>query len=65
MPANAETVKAQAHAMIDQLPESATWHDVAYRAAVRDDIEAGLADSAADRVTPLEELLKELSLDDE
>lgn len=56
------TLKQQAHALIDQLPESATWRDVAYRAAVRADIEAGLADSQADRVTPVEELLKELGL---
>ena len=58
----ASTLKQQAHALIDQLPEEATWRDVAYRAAVRADIEAGLADSAAGRVTPVEEILKEFGL---
>jgi predicted transcriptional regulator len=51
--------------LIDQLPEGATWRVLAYRAAVRADIEAGLADSAADRVTPVEEILKEFGLADE
>ena len=60
MATQVETLKQKAHALIDQLPDDATWRDVAYRAAVRGDIEAGLADSAADRVTPLDELLKEL-----
>ena len=63
MATQVETLKQKAHALIDQLPDDATWRDVAYRAAVRGDIEAGLADSAADRVTPLDELLKELDLD--
>ena len=30
------------HALADQLPESATWKDVAYEAYVRQEIEAGL-----------------------
>jgi predicted transcriptional regulator len=59
------SLKQQAHELIDHLPETATWRDVAYRAAVRADIEAGLADSRAGRVTPVEEILKELGLDDE
>lgn len=65
MTATAPTLKQKAHELIDQLPENATWHDVAYRAAVCADIEAGLADSAAGRVTPVEDILKELGLADE
>ncbi len=61
----ASNLKQQAHELIDGLPDTATWRDLAYRAAVRADIEAGLADSAANRVTPVEELLKELGLTDE
>lgn len=30
------------HALADQLPEGATWKDVAYEAYVRQEIEAGL-----------------------
>lgn len=62
---SAATLEQKAHELIDQLPDDATWRDVAYRAAVRADIEAGLADSAANRVTPVEDILKELGLDDE
>lgn len=58
----AASLKQQVHQLVDQLPEDATWRDVAYRAAVRADIEAGLADSAANRVTPIEEILKEFGL---
>ena len=64
MPPESQTLKQQAHQLIDMLPEDATWRDVAYRAAVRADIEAGLADSAANRVTPVEDLLKEFGLAD-
>ena len=62
MTATAPTLKQKAHELIDQLPDDATWRDVAYRAAVRADIEAGLADSAANRVTPVEDILKEMGL---
>jgi hypothetical protein len=46
--------KQEAHKLVDQLPDDATWHDLVYRAAVREDIEAGLADSDADRVKSVE-----------
>ncbi|MDB5985483.1 MAG: hypothetical protein JWR16_536 [Nevskia sp.] len=65
MTTTAANLKQQAHQLIDLLPEDATWRDVAYRAAVRADIEAGLADSAANRVTPVEDILKEFGLADE
>jgi predicted transcriptional regulator len=65
MTAPDRNLKQQAHDLIDELPESATWDDVAYRAAVRADIEAGLADSAANRVTPVEDLLRELGIAEE
>jgi len=58
------SLKQQAHELIDHLPEAATWRDPAYRTAVRADIEAGLADSRAGRVTPVEEILKEFGLDE-
>jgi hypothetical protein len=59
---NPVTFKQEAHKLVDQLPETATWHDLIYRAAVREDIEAGLADSEAERVTPVENILKEFGL---
>ncbi len=51
--------KQEAHKLVEQLPDDATWRDLIYRAAVRADIEAGLQDSAAGRVTPVEDVLKE------
>ncbi len=36
--------KAQAHALIDTLPEDATWDDILYRFQVRQSIEAGIID---------------------
>ena len=51
--------KQDAHQLVDQLPDNATWQDLIYRAAVRADIEAGLQDSAAGRVTPVKDVLKE------
>lgn len=52
-------LKQEAHQLIDSLPEDATWRDLIYRAAVRDDIETALAESAAGRTTPVEDVLRE------
>jgi hypothetical protein len=41
------TLKQKAHALIDRLPDDATWHDMAEALAVVEDIEAGLAESDA------------------
>lgn len=43
----AHTLKQQAHELIDHLPDTATWDDVAEALAVVRDIEAGLAESDA------------------
>ena len=61
MPA-ASLLKQQAHAVIDQLPDTATWDDVVYELAVRRSIERGLADSEARRTTSHEDVLKEFSI---
>ena len=58
-----KTPKAQAHELIDQLPDNASWHDLAYRMVVRWEIERGLADSDAGRVTPVEEVMREFGID--
>lgn len=52
-------LKQEAHKLIDQLPDDASWQDLIYRLAVRADIEAGLQDSAAGRVMPADDVLKE------
>lgn len=56
------TPKQQAHRLLDELPEDATWEQLAYTLEVRADIEAGLADVAAGRVTPVEEVRREFGL---
>ena len=52
------SVKQQAHDLIDQLPDNATWDEIAYRMEVRASIERGLADSEASCVTSQEEVEK-------
>ncbi len=54
--------KQEAHRLIDSLPETAGWDELIYRAVVRKEIEAGLADSAAGHVTPVEDVLREFGL---
>lgn len=55
--------KQQAHALIDKLPDNATWDDIVYEMVVRREIELGLADSEAHRTTPAEDVLKEFGFD--
>ena len=56
--------KRQAHELIDALPDSATWDDVAYEVELRASIERGMADSDAGRVVAVEDLMKELGLEE-
>ena len=62
MSMNAITVKQKAHELIDELPDDATWDELAYRMAVRASIERGLADAEAGRVMPVDEVLKEFEI---
>jgi len=62
MAAKPENIKAKARELIDQLPEDATWDDVAYEIAVRRSIERGLADLDAGRTYTSEALLESLDL---
>ena len=48
----AHDLKTEAHRLVDQLPERATWDDLMHEIYVRQSIEAGLADSDAGRITP-------------
>ena len=45
MSTNAHDIKQALHSLADQLPEDATWKDVAYEAYVRQEIEAGLSEA--------------------
>ena len=39
-----QTIKQALHHLADDLPDNATWKDVAYEAYVRQEMEAGLAE---------------------
>ncbi len=41
----ANDIKKALHNLADQLPDDATWKDIAYEAYVRQEIEAGLAEA--------------------
>ena len=56
------TPKQQARALIDELPDSVTWPELAYQLEVRADIEEGLADVKAGRVVSTAELRREFGL---
>lgn len=56
------SLKQQAHDLIDGLPDNAGWDDVVYEMVTRREIELGLADSEANRTTPIEDVAKEFGL---
>ena len=62
-PHNIVSVKEAAHQLIDLLPDNASWDDVMYELMVRKEIELGMADSMAGRVTLVEDVRKEYGLD--
>jgi predicted transcriptional regulator len=50
-------IKPEARRLIDNLPDSATWDDLAYEVYVRQSVESGLADADAGRVLNQDEAL--------
>jgi predicted transcriptional regulator len=57
-----DKAKQAAHRLIDQLPDDATWDQLAYHIEARASIERGLADVQAGRVLSHEEIRKEFGL---
>jgi hypothetical protein len=57
-------LKDQAHALIDNLPESATWDDLVYEAELRASIGHGLAEAHAGHVIAVEDLIEELGVEE-
>ncbi|WP_204103188.1 MULTISPECIES: hypothetical protein [Spirulina sp. CCY15215] len=51
-----QNLKEEAHRLIDRLPDDSTWEDLMYEIYVRQVVEAGLADSRAGKVTPVEKI---------
>ena len=56
-------VKEEAMRLIEKLPEDMTWEDLMHEIYVRQSIEAGLADSEADRLTDVADIRAEFGLD--
>ena len=50
-------IRPDARRLIDSLPDSATWDDLAYEIYVRQAIETGLADAEAGRTLPHDEAM--------
>ena len=50
-------IKPEARRLVESLPDSATWDDLAYEVYVRQSVEAGLADADAGRVLAHDEAL--------
>ena len=61
---SAQSVKEEARRLVESLPEDGTWDDLMYQIYVRQNIEAGLADSEADRVIEVEDVRKGFGLTD-
>jgi predicted transcriptional regulator len=57
-----ESIKEQAHRLVDNLPDGATWEDVMHRIYVRQAIDAGIKDSDAGRTIDVEEVRKRFDL---
>ena len=56
------TIKAEAHRLVEQLPDSATWEDLMYEVYVHEAIDAGLKDSREGRTVPVEEVRKQFGV---
>jgi predicted transcriptional regulator len=57
-----QSIKEQAHRLLDNLPDSASWDDVMYRIYVRQAIEAGIKDSDQGRTVDVKEVRKRFGL---
>ena len=57
-----QNIKAEAHLLIDQLSDEATWEDLMYRIYVRQAIESGLRDVEEGRTLDVKEVRSRLGL---
>jgi hypothetical protein len=56
------TIKEQAHRIVDDLPDDASWEDLIYRLYVRQSIEAGLRDAEAGNVESVADVRRSFGL---
>jgi hypothetical protein len=57
-----ENIKQEAHRLLDNLPDKATWDDLMYQIYVRQAIEAGIKDSDESRTVDVNEVRKRFGL---
>lgn len=62
MTATASSFKQRAHNLVEQLSDTANWKDLVFEASVMEDIEEGLRDSEAGRVTSNAAVRKQFGL---
>lgn len=55
-------IKTEAHALVDNLSEGASWDDLMKEVYVRQAIESGLADSRSGRVATVQEVREKYGL---
>ncbi len=58
-------VKQEARQILDRLPDTVSWKQLAYEFYVREQIEAGLNASAAGRKKSMEEVFAQYGITDE
>lgn len=58
----AETFKQAAHALIDTLPDDASWRELAYVAALRASIQQGLAEADAGELVTQDDIEAEFGV---
>ncbi len=57
-----QNIKAEAHILVDQLSDEATWEDLMYRIYVRQAVESGLRDVENGRTLDVKEVRSKLDL---
>lgn len=58
-----KNIKQKARNLIDKLPDNSTWDDLMYEIYMRQAIEAGLADSEAEKVISVAEVRTKFKLE--
>lgn len=58
----AGSIKEDAHRLIDQLPDSASWDELMEQIWIRQSIESGIADSEANRTTAVRQIRESYGL---
>jgi hypothetical protein len=59
---SARNIKEEAKRLLEKLPDNLTWDDLMHEIYVRQSIEAGLADTVAERVVDVSDVRKQFGL---